>query len=90
MGHYEPMQSKINGMRSQSKRNQLEANHMEALQSDKKKWKRYYAISTDWISRWLAYVEGDSENAVDHPGPINNDSIMEYMSELRHDHSSRN
>ena len=63
---------------------------MESLQSDKKKWKRYYAISTDWITRWLAYVEADSENAAEHPGPIDNDTIMEYMCGLRNGQSSRN
>jgi hypothetical protein len=33
-----------------------ESQHMDELQSDKKKWNRYYAIGSGWVSDWLEYV----------------------------------
>lgn len=52
---------------------------MDSLQGASKKWKRYYAISTDWISSWLRYAESADKSDSNHPGPVDNDNIMRSL-----------
>jgi len=53
--HYEPMIDILKDLPPE-KRLERESQHMDDLQSDKKKWNRYYAISSGWVSDWLEYV----------------------------------
>ena len=54
-GHYEPTFKYFTSL-PLSSRHPKEAAQMDALQGDNKLWKRYYAINTEWVQRWLAYV----------------------------------
>ena len=56
---------------------------MDSLQGDDKAWMRYYAINFEWIQRWIAYVQCEDKNTAVHPGPVDNESIVQHMINLR-------
>ena len=66
-----------------STRHPKEANHMDMLQGDNKLWKRYYAINTEWVQRWLQYVQSEDKSTAVPPGPVDNESIVQHMISLR-------
>lgn len=51
---------------------------MNDLQSDKKKWKRYYVINSNWVTAWVDWIVGNKANAP-HPGPVNNEELAEVL-----------
>lgn len=55
---------------------------MDSLQGASKKWKRYYAISTEWVTSWLKYAESEDKSASQPPGPVDNSNIMRSLCSL--------
>jgi len=45
---------------------------MDELQSDAKAWKRYYAISSEWVQSWLDFVQAPDKKNAKPPGPVAN------------------
>ena len=39
-----------------------EVRMMDALQGEDKAWGRYYAISKEWVTNWLQYVDAGEED----------------------------
>lgn len=58
---------------------------MDMLQGDSKLWKRYYAISQDWVQKWLDWVQAPDKSKAEHPGPVDNTHIMEKMCAMTSD-----
>lgn len=52
---------------------------MDELQSDRKKWCRYYGISSAWVQRWLEYVQQEAGANVSPPGPIDNTPLIKTL-----------
>ena len=69
--HYEPIKRELEKMPLE-KRHMAESKQMESLQSDDVVWRRYYAISTAWVSKWLAFVQAADKNTAVPPGPVDN------------------
>jgi len=61
------------------KRHVKESTIMDNLQSDAKGWTRYYAVGTDWVQRWLDYVQATDKQTAVHPGPIDNSELAAYL-----------
>jgi len=59
-----------------SDRHERETKYMDSLQQPNKKWKRYYCISTQWVTNWLRYVEANDKSSMQPPGPVDNEGIM--------------
>ena len=51
-GHYEPTKVRLMSL-TRRERNEEEVRLMDELQGEEKGWKRYYAISTEWVTKWL-------------------------------------
>ena len=58
-GHFEPTKLELENQRDLAERYRLETQYMNELQQSDKKWKRYYYISMDWVTEWLAYAEAE-------------------------------
>ena len=42
---------------NEKKRLQIESNTMDELQNDPREFPRYYAMSSEWIDKWLNYMQ---------------------------------
>ena len=55
---------------------------MDNLQNSEKAWARYYAVNAQWVTAWLRYVQAEDKSTAVHPGPVDNQSIMNKMIEM--------
>ena len=63
---------------------------MDQLQSDGKAWQRYYAISSDWVQAWLAYVQANDKSTAKNPGPIDNGKLTQTLLKQRDNKEGQN
>ena len=78
MAHYEPAYKKLMSL-PLAQRHPQETKYMDSLQKADKKWKRYYCISSEWVTNWLRYAESEDKNQYDPPGPVDNQAVMQKL-----------
>ena len=79
--HYEPIKEQLESM-PLTKRHDLESKTMDTLQGDSKQWKRYYAISSEWVQKWLNWVQASDKSKAVHPGPVDNNHLVTELTPM--------
>ena len=79
--HYEPMIAKLDAM-ALDERCRAETNHLNVCQQEDKKWKRYYCLSSAWVTQWITYCEAEDRTQHEPPGPVANEPIMQELCKL--------